>query len=308
MAQVTSAQIHVDQNGSVGMGTNDNGNNSKLKITWNGLETNQNSYILYLENNINSTATHHYGAFSEVMPGSKIGFGGYFRGNYAGFIGKADGTTCSNVNRYGGAFYAYDGDVNNGVYAKANGPKKNYGVRGYADNGSNWNYGIYGSTGYSGNSRYAGYFQGNVHILGHLTVSGNYPLGSDKKIKENIEPMESVIENIKKMNVKKYNYKDDKKLKLPSGKKYGLTAQDLEKLYPEMVTEISYPYEEMTDDPENPTQNETSEPEIISYKAIYYDQLIPTLIKGMQEQQEMIEKQQVTIDDLKKRVEKLELK
>jgi len=299
-SQLLTAQIHVDNNGSVGIGTETISSDRKFKLTFSGPATETSYYGMYAEVT-NTLSTYTYGMLLDLANNSKRTYGCKIVGSYMGVSGSTDGSTNTTMtSRYG-------------VYGKGNGSNNPFpvhyaiGVRGHATGGS-VNYGIYGTTAEDAtltNGDWAGYFDGNVKILGDLIVTGNYPpISSDEDLKENIEPMEDVLEKIKKMKVKKYNYKQNKKIKFPNGKKYGFTAQDLEKIYPEMVTEVRFPYLE-SDDPESLGSDEFTEPEMISYKAIYYDQLIPTLIKGMQEQQEIIENQQATIEDLQKNQEEV---
>ena len=81
---------------------------------------------------------------------------------------------------------------------------------------------------------------------------------------------------------------------LPDGKHYGLIAQDLQLVLPELVS----------------TQHFQSDPKEkgFDYLSVNYNELIPILIKGMQEQQAIIQQQQVLLEQLQKRVEALEKK
>jgi hypothetical protein len=100
---------------------------------------------------------------------------------------------------------------------------------------------------------------------------------SDRRRKENIKPLDKGIEFIKKLEPKKFNFKNN------IGIQYGLIAQDTE-LIDEDKT-IVIPPRKQEDD------------YMMNYKA-----LIPVLIKAMQEQQKMIEDQQLTINELEKKI------
>jgi hypothetical protein len=153
----------------------------------------------------------------------------------------------------------------------------------------------------------------NVAGGGHLTVAslggvGNravYSTGtgqltntaSDGRMKTNITPVVYSLDTIKNLNPVTYNWKTDfewtdpktgetevKNLQetLGSQKEIGLIAQEVEKLVPEAVG--------------------------INSQGTYsldYPKLVPVLIKGMQEQQEIIEKQSGEIVDLKNLVNSL---
>jgi hypothetical protein len=107
-------------------------------------------------------------------------------------------------------------------------------------------------------------------------VSGNYTPTSDARLKTNISPTSSVLANIMNLQPKTYNYKVNTK------KKYnGFLAQDLFKIFPEVVTKVD---------------GRASEENTL---LVDYNQLIPITIKAIQEQQNIIENQQQQIDELK---------
>jgi hypothetical protein len=147
----------------------------------------------------------------------------------------------------------------------------------YGSAGSNQSaYGIYGTASGAVTS-WAGYFVGQVFSTGGFITS-------DEKLKENVKDMTSPLDIIMKLSPKTYNYKQSDEflgLNLPKGEKYGLIAQELEKVLPELVkTSI------------NPEVNDM-DGKIISrnfeFKTVDYTSLIPFLIGGMKEQQEKIE-------------------
>ena len=71
---------------------------------------------------------------------------------------------------------------------------------------------------------------------------------------------------------------------LPSGNHYGVIAQDLQKVFPELVTENKF------------YNNDKSE---LDYLAVNYQELTPILIAAMQEQQK-------TIEDLKSQLQQFD--
>jgi hypothetical protein len=109
---------------------------------------------------------------------------------------------------------------------------------------------------------------------------------SDVKLKDNVVNPGSALDKIKKLQPKVFNYRDDgiySKMKLPGGTHFGFIAQELEKVFPELVKESVFSQEGS---------------EEIKYKSITMIELIPVLIQGMKEQQQIIE-------DLKKEIEEL---
>ncbi|MBQ5971245.1 MAG: tail fiber domain-containing protein [Prevotella sp.] len=138
--------------------------------------------------------------------------------------------------------------------------------------------------------RYAGFFQGNVYITGSVAAT-SYLNSSDRNLKENITPLcsaddeETAIDKVMDMNVVKYNYKkreievdenamqlmseDDKaalELERENAEKeaqklhFGLIAQELQTIYPNLVTEGQD-----------------------GYLAVNYVELVPVLIQSIKE-------------------------
>jgi len=77
-----------------------------------------------------------------------------------------------------------------------------------------------------------------------------------------------------------------------SGTKIGLIAQELQQVLPEVVRDWDWVEDEQG--------NRTKQPaEILG---VYYSDLIPVLIKSIQEQQETIQQQKVELDQLKAQI------
>lgn len=114
---------------------------------------------------------------------------------------------------------------------------------------------------------------GNVASIsnwGNLTCSGEVTAysSSDIRLKTNIKPITSAIDVINKLNPVQYNWNSVAKELNPlkgDNTEYGLIAQELEKVMPELVHTI---YDK--------------------YKSIDYVKLVPILIKAVQEQQKQI--------------------
>ena len=92
---------------------------------------------------------------------------------------------------------------------------------------------------------------------------------------------------------KTYNYRTDEfpTMNLSTGKQFGFVAQDIEKVFPELVVN-------QVNKVENP-KDRTDRSLDIQYKSVDYVSLIPILTKAIQEQQQTIEKMQKEIDQLK---------
>lgn len=160
-----------------------------------------------------------------------------------------------------------------------------------ASSGTGTKFALYSSRGACSNS-YAGYFNGNVYVSGTVTQT------SDATRKTNVKPMDGALDVIGKLSAKTYDYINDEDLHLPMEKQYGFLAQELEKVLPEIVKEV-----DVVSDP----KEEGGEPSISGQiKSVNYQALIPILVKGVQEQQELIEAQQALIQSQQSRLDKLE--
>ncbi len=151
---------------------------------------------------------------------------------------------------------------------------------------------MYGETG-NNTSYYAGFFIGDVY-----SSTGVYA-SSDARVKQNIKDFASATDIIIKLHPKQYEFRHDgnlKSLNFATGTHYGLIAQDVEKILPNLVKTSPL----KTSVKPAPGSNEAAKEEvaIIDFKALNYTELIPIIIKGMQEQQTQIEKQQTQMQEL----------
>ena len=122
-----------------------------------------------------------------------------------------------------------------------------------------------------------------VQILfdGTTTIAGDLNINSDARLKANILSLGATLSKLLQIDGKTYTMKKDSNDK----KKIGLLAQDIEKVFPELVTETN------------------------DIKSVNYQGLIPVLINAMKEQQseidELKEKESNYLQQ-EKRLEKLE--
>ena len=151
----------------------------------------------------------------------------------------------------------------------------NVGIMGIAGNQSGSgarNIGVWGSTTGTTGELWAGFFSGNVF------ATGTYQ-SSDEKLKKDVAPLQGVIQQIMQLQPKTYYFDAvaHPTMNLSSKKQFGLIAQDLEGVFPDMVMDVTEP-----DTSSNPTKAPNT------FKAVNYTQLIAVLIAGMQEQQKEI--------------------
>lgn len=123
------------------------------------------------------------------------------------------------------------------IRARSQDNANNFGVGGFVTSpGSigSFSYGIYGNAP-STIGTFAGFFDGAVHINGPFSHT------SDKKLKDNLLLSEDVLSKLSQLNSYTYTFKDNDNLNLPKGLQYGFVAQELEELYPELVSEVIHP-------------------------------------------------------------------
>ena len=118
-----------------------------------------------------------------------------------------------------------------------------------------------------------------LYVNGTAYSTGGWQ-SSDERLKNIISGIESPVERLEKLKGVKFVWKTDEypEKGLPEGTHYGLIAQEVEKVFPEMVGE----------------DNE-------GYKTLSYNELIPVLIEAIKEQEKTIKEQE-------KRIEVLETK
>ena len=125
-------------------------------------------------------------------------------------------------------------------------------------------------------------FLTSFYGAGNVNISGNYYSSSDAKLKQNIKPIQSMIDKIMQLKPSSYQYRTEEyKMNLPKGNQFGLIAQDIQKVFPELVADQVKPAS---------FDKETNEKlsDEVKYLGINYTGLIPIIISGIQEQQQRI--------------------
>ena len=114
-------------------------------------------------------------------------------------------------------------------------------------------------------------FNGDASVSNNLTVMGDLEVQSDARLKSNIVSLGPTLNKLLQIDGKSYEMKGKKKI--------GVLAQEIQKLFPELVG---------ADDENRLTVN--------------YQGLVPVLINALKEQQNEI----VRLKEQEKRIEKLE--
>ena len=228
---------------------------------------------------------------------------------------------------YGVQGIGHDGSQSIGVYGSGD----LYGVKGQSISGngvyatSASGYALYAvSTSYrglycqSGSGWYSAWFNGDVYATGVFT-------SSDARLKKNIVGVENAMDIINKLQPKHYDFRNDgvyANMNLPKGPHYGLLAQDVEKILPALVKEEKFNTnvakvastkkitDNMTPDEirnayKEAMKDANAQPDYIDVKAVNYTELIPVMIKGMQELSKQNEEKTKQIDDLQQQINTL---
>ena len=100
---------------------------------------------------------------------------------------------------------------------------------------------------------------------------------SDKRFKNNIEPIKEPIEKIRKISGVEFDWIPNQELHGFTGHDVGVIAQEIQEVLPELVTQRDS-----------------------GYLAVKYDKIVALLIEGIKEQQLKIESLELEIQELKK--------
>jgi hypothetical protein len=346
-----STRLYINSSGNVGIGTGNSTNAAyRLYVTGSrsgiygqgsgsgvqgqggtyGVYGTGTSYGLY---GISTTgygaagiSTNNYGLYGNSV--KSYGFYGHSTTGYGG-IANSDSSD---------GFDAYSSNGYFGIYASC-GNSSGYGMYGYSPD-----IGIYGSGGAHGTDGYSysgqgihgesytglgGFFHSSASWALEATTDSGYYAGvffghvyasqgfitSDRRLKKNIQDFSDAMSIINKLQPKHFEFKNDAQyagLHLPTGTHYGLLAQDLEQVLPNLVHEEIFNVPVKTDpivikprSPDGTDVNQYQKPasiektERIPVKAVNYEELIPVMIKAMQEQDQKIEALTEEVNKLK---------
>ncbi len=131
-------------------------------------------------------------------------------------------------------------------------------------------------------NRFAGYFNGDVFVTGMFTVS-------DKNLKENIKAEENVLDKLSQLETVTYTFKQNDHLNLSSKVQHGFLAQNLEEVFPELVTTINKPIQD----------KQGVDTGSYEYKAVNYTGLISVLTSSLNEMNNKVTLLETELADLR---------
>jgi hypothetical protein len=212
------------------------------------------------------------------------GVGGFATGNTSsanvGVVGDATNSTTGNVGLLGNAQFAGSSTQNTGINGHAGkSAYQNIGADVGTVDTAGTNYGIYSYVPGNAPKYYAGYFNGDVHATGTVTWA------SDARLKSDIKEVSTTdaLALIQRLQPKSYTFDKNSYpyLTLPQGSQYGLLAQEVEQVLPQLVSTITHP--ETKD-----TEGNALSPRF-EYKGVNYAGIIPLLVGAVKQQQTQID-------------------
>ncbi|MDA7744693.1 tail fiber domain-containing protein [bacterium] len=288
---MNSTEFGVSNNMYYGTGTSYGIRNYIYKTSGGGYGTYNSMY------NGSSTSVM-YGTYNNLQGGGTV-YGTY---NFARSINASTGYS---------AFGSYNyGDLSGTYYGTA------YGSYNYAYAGKTYYDYAYGSYNYASGgyyANYATYSNGTTYSTGGFT-------SSDRKLKKNIRNYEGAMSDIMQLQARVYDFDTERypTMGLPETEQLGLIAQEIEEVFPNLVQgaknqklvlpesaakEQGFEYTitqaaEYDENDELISEAIVEAGEEVDFKAVNYGGLIPVLIKGIQEQQAIIESLAARIEQL----------
>ena len=263
---------------------------------------------------INALSTNSHGIYSGTSNANAVGVHGYnaATGTYA-HLGYQGYGIYAVGNANAGNTAGYFGNASTGSYAYAgHGPHGLYGLAvasGFGAGGHSLHTGSHGYIGYDIQGVYAvGTYRGGYMQSGGVTAEiarvdgysfvGNYQgyfngavIGSDRRLKEHIRPLDDGLDTIMKLKPVHYDWK--KNTSMAESAKFkpqiGLIAQEVEKVVPEIVDSIDFTPPKKpapVDGTVVPAEKEIPlrlEQELGVIKTLEYDKFVPLLISSVQE-------------------------
>lgn len=136
---------------------------------------------------------------------------------------------------------------------------------------------------------WAGLFVGDVGVEGAGYATGGWINASDRRLKTNIVPITGALDKVNALNGTHYTItaktsNREGEVKEVQREQYGVIAQEVEGVFPEMVQEKAL-FSNAGDD--------------TVYKAVEYDQMIPVLLEAIKELNQKVDALQNEVDELK---------
>ena len=295
-ADAGAVQINNSGSNTIGLEVNSSINNSTAILAnvggtgvgFRAESTNAGNTFAAIQANTNSN-----GASNSAILGNNTGAGYGVSGQIPQTATGAAAVYGSNLRTTGGS--GVNGIGFNGVVGQSNygngfavyGSNTGAGGLGIGTYGLGFN-GIYGQT-TNVSTGWSGYFTADLGVEGAGYALGGWINASDRRLKSNIQPIENALYKISLLEGKNYllttKSKDENgNLKERSRSQFGVIAQDLEVVFPEMVQEKALFIN---------AGDETL------YKTVDYIQLVPVLLEALKELKAEVDLLKQEIETLK---------
>lgn len=138
----------------------------------------------------------------------------------------------------------------------------------------------------------AGWFNGDIVHTGSITPF------SDRDLKENFSRITNSLTTLSRIRNYQFNFKTIPYLALPDGLQYGVVAQEIENILPELVSDVTVPEElDTMGNVINPAQ---------TYKAVNYMGLIPITMQAVQDLNLIVSNATLSDQQLKQNIQPLQ--
>lgn len=123
-----------------------------------------------------------------------------------------------------------------------------------------------------------------LHVRGNICATGNIGTCSDLRYKKDFTPLSDALNKVLAMRGTRYQWKqeDYPENGFQEGMQIGFVGQEIEAIYPEVVS----------------TDSE-------GYKYLDYSRLTPVLVEAIKEQQQLIEQQKASLDKINEKLERM---
>lgn len=238
---------------------------------------------IFRSTNTNPAATNRIAVRGISTPVPSFGTGVRGDGGSIGVMGL--GVLAGPGSRYGVQGFGQNGTIGNygvsGIADATNGSNK-YGVYGAASGEAGVKYGVYGAAVGAGTNF-------GVFCNGNGAYTGTWLKVSDFRTKKNIQEYSGALDKVMAIGVKKYDFNQAAypSVNLKSKAEVGIIAQDMEKVFPDIVSDIVAPA--------GVGAGQSGPEGKVTLKGVDYVALVPILLQAIKEQQ-------VQINALKKKV------
>ncbi|HLF64561.1 MAG TPA: tail fiber domain-containing protein [Saprospiraceae bacterium] len=183
--------------------------------------------------------------------------------------------------------WGFYGTAQNGVVGISTGGGNGAGIwggLGQAPDSGGFKYGLFGNS-----QNFTGGW--GAAIFGNGFYTGTWSMSSDARLKSEIRAQSDALDRIMRLRPSQYRYRQDTPYSLPDGIHHGFLAQEMEEVFPELVSDVTMP---LSTDPQEMYSSGT-----IQYKAINYIEMITILTSALQEMNAKIDAQAKEIAELR---------